>query len=101
VKSTALVFVAAAAVLLLGTSLEAQIPARGLTALVCLAGIEGEGVYDVGPSGKLVIEVSDDDGTSATVHIIHGEDESTHVLTYSDTNENGFLDCGDVVLTVT
>ena len=78
----------------------AQIPARGLSALVCLAGVQGDGTYEVGPAEKLVIEVSGDTGSSATVHIIHGADDSTHVLTYSDTNNNDVLDCGDRILTV-
>ena len=78
----------------------AQIPARGLTALVCLAGITGEGTYEVGPSGRLVVEVSNDTGSSATVHVIHGDDDSTHELTYDDANETGELDCGDVLETV-
>ena len=44
---------------------------------------------------------SDDEArVSATVHVIHGEDDSTHVLTYDDANDSGVLDCGDRVLTV-
>jgi hypothetical protein len=79
---------------------EAQIPASGLSALVCRADIHGNGTYEVGPSGKLVVEVSDDTGSSATVHVIHGGDDSTHQLTYTDGNESGMLDCGDLILTV-
>ena len=71
-----------------------------LSALVCRAGINGNGTYEVGPSGALVIEVSGDTGSSVTVHIIHGTDDSTHVVTYSDTNNSGTLDCGDRILTV-
>jgi hypothetical protein len=78
----------------------AQIPAGGLTALVCLAGVHGDGTYEVGPSGQLVLDVSGDSGSSATVEITHGGDGSIHVLTYSD-NGDGMLDCGDRILTVT
>lgn len=78
----------------------AQIPAGGLSALICLAGVNGNGTYEVGPSGQLVIEVSGDAGNSATVHITHGGDDSTHQVTYSDTNQSGTLDCGDRILTV-
>ena len=102
------IFVALTGFLLLVcvSSSEAQIPARGLSVLVCLAGVEGDGIYEIGPSGKLVIEVSndevsDDPAGTATVHITHGGDDSTHDLTYVDANENGFLDCGDLIQTVT
>ena len=78
----------------------AQIPARGLSSLVCLAGISGNGTYQVGPGDALVIEVSGDNGSSATLHIIHGGDDSTHVVTYSDSYTDGKLDCGDLILTV-
>ena len=79
----------------------AQIPAQGLSALVCLAGVQGNGTYVIGPSGKLVLEVSGDTGSSATVEVTHGGDDSTHVLSYVDVNENGMLDCGDRILSVT
>ena len=86
--------------LVLASPGEAQIPAQGLSALVCLAGVAGNGTYGVDPAGKLVVEVSGDDGNSATVHIIHGGDDSTHDLTYADDGD-GVLDCGDRILTVT
>lgn len=86
--------------LVLASPGEAQIPARGLSALICALGVQGNGTYEVGPSGQLVVEVSGDNGSSATVHIIHGGDDSTHDLTYSD-NGSGDLDCGDRILTVT
>jgi hypothetical protein len=81
----------------------AQIPARGLSALVCLAGIEGDGNYIV--SDRLRVSVSgdtvDDNGNgSAMVHVIHGDDDSTHVVTYSDLNNTEQLDCGDLIRTV-
>ena len=78
----------------------AQIPASGLSALVCRADIHGNGTYEVGPSGQLVVEVSGDTGSSAILHIIHGGDDSTHVVTYSDANNTGMLDCGDLILTI-
>ncbi|HSC25850.1 MAG TPA: hypothetical protein VLD67_01170 [Vicinamibacterales bacterium] len=78
---------------------EAQIPARGLSVLVCLAGVQGNGEYRVGPSGKLVLTVTDDTGSSATVHVLHGGDDSTHDILYAD-NGSGELDCGDAILTV-
>jgi hypothetical protein len=78
----------------------AQIPARGLSALVCLAGVNGNGTYQVGPSGALVIEVSGDNGSTATVHVTHGGDDSTHVVTYSDTDHSGTLNCGDAITSV-
>jgi hypothetical protein len=84
---------------------EAQIPARGLSALVCLAGIgtQEDGVYEV--SGQLTVVVSgdsvDNDGNgSATIHVIHGGDDSTHVVTYLDLNNTEQLDCGDLIQTV-
>jgi hypothetical protein len=79
----------------------AQIPAQGLSALVCLAGVHGNGTYVIGPSGKLVVEVSGDSGSSATVKITHGGDDSTHALVYEDVNQNGVLDCGDRIQSVT
>jgi hypothetical protein len=79
---------------------EAQIPARGLSALICLAGVNGNDTYEVGPSGKLVIVVSGDSGSTATVTITHGADGSSHVLTYSDEDESGTLNCGDIIASV-
>ena len=87
-------------VLTLATPGAAQIPARGLSVLICLAGVQGNGTYEIGPAEKLVLEVSGDSGSSATVHIIHGGDDSTHVLTYDDANQSGVLDCRDRILTV-
>ena len=78
----------------------AQIPARGLSSLICLAGVNGNGTYAVGPSGALVLEVSGDDGSTATVHVTHGRDDSTHVITYIDADASGTLDCGDLILSV-
>jgi hypothetical protein len=101
VKLAMFVAVGGFLMLVLASPGAAQIPARGLSALVCLAGVQGNGTYEVGPAEKLVVEVSGDTGSSATVHIIHGEDDSTHVLTYSDDNDNDVLDCGDRILTVT
>jgi hypothetical protein len=101
------VFVALTGFLLLvsASSSEAQIPARGLSVLICLAGVEGNGTYEIGPSEQLVIVVSDDavsnDLGAATVNITHGGDGSTHDLTYLDANQNGVLDCGDLIQTVT
>jgi hypothetical protein len=71
----------------------AQIPAQGLSALVCLAGVQGEGTYPVSP--RLVVVVSGDDGASATVTITHGEDGSIHEIDYLDTDSSGDLNCGD------
>jgi hypothetical protein len=76
----------------------AQIPARGLSALICLAGVNGNGDYQV--SGQLSIDVSGDNGSSATVHVIHGGDDSTHLVTYSDTDSSGTLNCGDRIISV-
>jgi hypothetical protein len=76
----------------------AQIPARGLSALLCLAGVNGDGSYPISPA--LTIEVSGDNGSSATVHVIHGGDDSTHVVTYSDRDGSGTLNCGDIITSV-
>jgi hypothetical protein len=97
VKRAAL-FAAAALMLVFATPGSAQIPARGLSALLCLAGVNGDGTYEVSPA--LTIVVSGDDGSTATVHVIHGGDDSTHVVTYSDKNATGTLDCGDLILSV-
>jgi hypothetical protein len=79
---------------------EAQIPARGLSALICLAGVNGNDTYQVGPSGQLVIVVSGDNGATATVSITHGADGSSHLLTYSDEDGSGTLNCGDIIASV-
>ena len=99
-KRAMLVAVGGGLMLVFASPGSAQIPARGLTALVCLAGVSGNGTYSVGPSGKLIIVVSGDNGSSATVHVTHGGDDSTHVVTYDDANGTGELDCGDVIATV-
>lgn len=107
-KRAMLVAVGGFLMLAVAKPVPAQIPARGLSALICLAGV-GEGetdTYFVGPSGQLVLEVADNgaDGNtgvgSATITITHGGDGSTHELTYSDTDESGSLNCGDLILAV-
>jgi hypothetical protein len=97
VKRTTL-FAAAMVTLVFASPGSAQIPARGLSSLICLAGVNGNGTYEVSPA--LRIEVSGDNGSSATVHVIHGGDDSTHLVTYSDTHSSGTLDCGDLILSV-
>ncbi len=92
------VFAAAVLMLVFASPGSAQIPARGLSALICLAGVNGNGSYEVSPA--LTIVVSGDNGSTATVHVIHGRDDSTHVVTYSDTHETGTLDCGDLIISV-
>jgi hypothetical protein len=94
----ATLFAAAVVMLVFASPGSAQIPARGLSALLCLAGVNGNGTYQVSPA--LTIVVSADNGSSATVHVIHGGDDSTHVVTYSDTHDTDTLDCGDLILTV-
>ena len=94
----ATLFAAAVVMLVFASPGSAQIPARGLSALLCLAGVNGNGTYQVSPA--LTIVVSGDNGSSATVHVIHGGDDSTHVVTYSDTHDTDTLDCGDLILTV-
>lgn len=78
-----------------------QIPGRGFTGLVCLAGVDGDGTYAVDPAGQFTLEVAGDTGSSATVTITHGQTGSTHVVSYIDAVENGRLNCGDVIVTVT
>jgi hypothetical protein len=92
------VFAAVLATFVFATPGSAQIPARGLSALVCLAGVNGDGTYAISPALRL--EVSGDNGSTATVHVIHGRDDSTHVLTYTDVDSSGTLNCGDVILSV-
>jgi hypothetical protein len=77
-----------------------QVPGGGFSGLLCLAGIDGNGTYPVDPAGQVTIEVSGDDGSSATFAIMHGQDGSTHFVTYDDRNDNGRIDCGDRVLSV-
>jgi Na+/proline symporter len=94
----ATLFAAALLMLAFARPGSAQIPARGLSALICLAGVDGNGTYAVSPA--LIIVVSGDNGTTATVHVTHGGDDSSHVVTYSDTHDTGTLDCGDLILSV-
>lgn len=77
-----------------------QIPGGGFSGLLCLAGIDGDGTYAVDPAGQVTIEVSGDNGSSATFAIKHGQDGSTHSVTYDDRNNSGTIDCGDRVLSV-
>ena len=86
--------------LVLASPGEAQIPARGLSALICLAGVDGNDTYQVGPSGQLVVVVSGDNGSSAKVEITHGGDGSAHLLTYSDEDHSNTLTCGDAIQSV-
>jgi hypothetical protein len=97
VKRTTL-FAAVIATFVFASPGSAQIPARGLSSLICLAGVNGNGSYEISPA--LRIEVSGDTGSSATVHVIHGGDDSTHVITYTDTDTSGTLNCGDLILSV-
>ena len=77
-----------------------QIPARGLSALVCVLGVEGDGFFST-PNGQLAIDVDDQSAGpgTATVTVFHGADDSTHYLTYQDNGDEG-LDCGDIILSV-
>lgn len=99
-KRALLVAVGVFVMLVLASHGEAQIPAQGLSALICLAGVNGNDTYQIGPSGQLLVVVSGDNGSSARVDITHGGDGSSHVLTYSDEDESGTLNCGDIILTV-
>ena len=73
---------------------------RGVSALVCLAEQVG---FEIG-NGQVSVDIDDHgvvDGIGeAEVTIHHGKSQSTHLITYQDTHENGHLDCGDVILSV-
>ena len=80
-----------------------QIPARGLSSLVCALGVQGNGTYPSPGAGKVSAVVSGDTVTAgvgtATVAIQHGVSGSTHQVTYQD-NGTGVLDCGDAIIGV-
>ena len=91
--------IVACAIFVFTQPVAAQIPARGLSALLCAADINGDGAYYVGPSGNLVIVVTGDNGSSATVEITHGNDGSTHYVEYVD-NGDSSISCGDQIVNV-
>jgi len=73
------------------------ISGQGFSELVCILGVGGNGIYG---RGELIVTVEDDTGSTATVTIQHGETSSTHTVTYEDTDVDGVLDCGDIILSV-
>jgi hypothetical protein len=100
---TALMLLAA---ILITPSFAQDIPGTGFSDLVCVLGVHGSGTFTIG-HGEFVVTVEDngisepDDIGTATVTIQHGTSSSTHLLTYEDTNEDGELDCGDAIISVT
>ena len=81
------------------------IPGTGISNLVCVLGVEGSGTFFAG-NGQIVVTVEDDgvseldDIGTAMVTIKHGSSGSSHLLTYVDANEDGQLDCGDIIISV-
>jgi hypothetical protein len=79
-----------------------QISGRGFSVLLCVA----EQAGDAG-NNQVSISIDSDTGASeetgvgqAVITITHGQSQSTHTATYQDSNESGFLDCGDEILSV-
>src|SRR5215469_15758297 len=68
----------------------------GLSQLVCVLGIDGDGTY---PFHDLTVTVANDNGSSADVTIStqQGRTSATYHITYSDTDGDHLLDCGDVI----
>jgi hypothetical protein len=74
------------------------VPGAGISELVCVLGVDGEGTYG---RGELIVTVSSDDGSTAVVTVQHGRTSSTHTVTYEDIDADGKLNCGDTVTSVT
>jgi hypothetical protein len=92
------------AISLVGSGLAQQVPGQGFSNLVCQAGVNGSGTFELG-NGQIMVVIDDGPTTpggtgTATVTIQHGKSGSTHTLTYEDTNSDGQLDCGDTVLSI-
>jgi len=90
---------------LIGSGVAQQVPGQGFSALLCELGVTGSGTFVIG-NGQVVVSIVDNGASpggigTATVTIEHGKSGSTHTLTYQDTNDDGMLDCGDTVLSVT
>jgi hypothetical protein len=85
----------------IGSSFSQEIPGRGFSVLLCVA----EHAGDAG-NNQVSISINSDTGPvedgigHAEITITHGASESTHIVTYEDSNESGFLDCGDEILIV-
>jgi hypothetical protein len=82
-----------------------SVPGQGFSALLCELGVAGSGTFVIG-SGQIVVSIVDNGASpggigTATVSIQHGKSGSIHTLTYQDTNDDGMLDCGDTVISVT
>ena len=99
---TALILLAAA---LITPSSAQTVPGTGFSAVLCVVGVDGSGTFTAG-NGQIVVTVEDngvsepDDIGTAMVTIKHGSSGSSHLVTYMDTNEDGELDCGDIVISV-
>jgi hypothetical protein len=78
-----------------------QISGRGFSVLLCVA-------EQAGDAGNNQVSISTDSETppneagigQAVITITHGQSQSTHTVTYQDSNETGGLDCGDEILSV-
>ena len=94
------------AILLLGPSslvtrpsFAQQIPGTGFSVLLCH-------LPPSGCVGELCVTIVSDtvdettDIGEAVVKITHGTTSSTHTVTYEDANEDGILDCGDTIISV-
>ena len=71
---------------------------RGASVVLCVAEQLGLG------NSHVNVEIDDQgvvDGIGeADVTITHGTSGSTHHIVYSDDNDDGFLDCGDRILSI-
>jgi hypothetical protein len=104
---TILVTVGLLAILLFGPnpqlvapSFAQQVPGIGLSELLCVLGVEGDGTYTAA-QGEISVTIENDTGSSADVTITHGTSSSTHVVTYLDDDGDGMLGCGDTIIGVT
>jgi hypothetical protein len=85
--------------LLTGWSFAQQIPGNGFSVLLCKlpsGGCVGELCVTIVSD---TVDESNDIG-EAVVKITHGTTSSTHTVTYEDLNEDGILDCGDMIISV-
>jgi hypothetical protein len=85
-----------------GSSFSQEIPGAGFSVLLCVAEQTGGGPGN----SQVSISINSDTGPDADgigqaeVTITHGKSQSTHIVTYEDSNDTGSLDCGDNILSV-
>ncbi len=103
-RSIILVTFTLLAILLLGPSSQVgsfaqQIPGTGFSVLLCK-------LPPGGCVGELCVTIVSDtvdettDIGEAVVKVTHGTTSSTHTITYEDSNEDGGLDCGDTIISI-